>query len=312
MSHTITIRRILCPVDYSPCSRRALAHAAALARRYDATVTVLHAYTLSPPPFLYGEYPGEFSERPPSPPETDVSTAHDQVLTQLARFTEPIQALGVPLELEQRQGGAVPSILDCSQTLPADVIVMGTHGRSGMDRLVLGSVTEKVLRKASCPVLTVPPPALQPADEDTEPFQRILCAVDFSAPSMKALQYALSLADGPDTELLMIHVIEGIPDASHWQQPDMTLMRYLGMSEAEARARLQQAVPMASRTGRKMDELLATGKPYREILRVARERDVHLIVLGVHGRNPLDVMLFGSTTQHVVRKATCPVLTLRT
>jgi nucleotide-binding universal stress UspA family protein len=109
----------------------------------------------------------------------------------------------------------------------------------------------------------------------------------------------------------MMHVIEGMPDLAHWKQPNPAIVGYLRDSEERALARLRDVVPREARTWCHPEELLTTGKPYQEILRIARERDVHLIVIGVHGRNPIDLMFFGSTTYQVVRAATCPVLTLR-
>jgi nucleotide-binding universal stress UspA family protein len=180
-----------------------------------------------------------------------------------------------------------------------------------VDRFVLGSVTEKVLRKATCPVLTVPPSVLEPAATAPLLFARILCAVDFSEPSMKALSYALSIAQEADAQLLVLHVLEGLHTEELTAYPDFDLSRFIQRMEADALARLHSAIADEARIWCKPVELLETGKVYREILRVARERDVHLIVLGVHGRNPVDLMLLGSTTHHVVRAASCPVLTLR-
>ena len=128
---------------------------------------------------------------------------------------------------------------------------------------------------------------------------------------MKALTYALSLAEEADAQLLVLHVLEGFRAEKLTAYPDFDLPRYVRHLEDDALARLRQAIPDDARTRCAPEELLATGKAYREILRVARERDVHLIVMGVHGRKPADLMFFGSTTHHVIRTATCPVLTLR-
>ena len=203
------------------------------------------------------------------------------------------------------------AILDRAKSLVANLIVMGTHGRGGLDRLVLGSVTEKVLRKASCPVLTVPPPVSGPPAEAPLLFKRILCALDFSDWSMKALTYALALAEEADARLYVMHVLEGFRAEEMTAYPDFDLSRYTQHLEQDAQARLQKAIPEGARTWCEPVEVLSSGRAYREILREAQEQDVHLIVMGVHGRNPVDLMLFGSTTHHVIRASTCPVLTLR-
>lgn len=158
---------------------------------------------------------------------------------------------------------------------------------------------------------------------------RVLCPIDFSDFSQHALAQAVVIARWYDATLTVLHayaagpppvlfssyaglVPEPIPPPpAHWKQPTPMLLSYLQASEEDALARLRAAVPKEARTWCHPEELLTTGKAYREILRVARERDVHLIVIGIHGRNPLDLMLLGSTTNQVVRAATCPVLTLR-
>jgi nucleotide-binding universal stress UspA family protein len=222
-----------------------------------------------------------------------------------------IGTTGVTQQIHVRDGSPVHMILDEAESLPSDLIVLGTHGHSGFDRWVLGSVTEKVLRKASCPVLTVPPPAAAPASGALQLFKRILCPMDFSASSLKALEYALSLAKEADAELLM-HVIEGLADVAHWQQPiNPSILEYLRLSERNALTRLRDVVPKDAHAWCRPHEILMTGKPYEEILRTARDQDVHLIVMGVYGRSPIDLLFFGSTTNHVVRASTCPVLTLK-
>lgn len=302
------INRILCPVDFSDFSRHALEHAAMFARWYGAKLAVLHAHIPSEPALLFTEYVGAAAPEPITPSDQDL---RERVLSELTRFAQPIKASGVPLTLDVVLGNPVQAILETAKSLPADFLVMGTHGRGGLDRLVLGSVAEKVLRKVSCPVLTVPPPVSGPAPDVPVLLKRILCTMDFSEWSMKALAYALSLAEEADALLIVLHVLEGLHTENLTAYPDLNVPRFTEHLEADAVARLRAAIPEKARAACQPEELVAKGKPYREILRIARERDVHLIVMGVHGRNPVDMMLFGSTTQHVVRAATCPVLTLR-
>jgi nucleotide-binding universal stress UspA family protein len=212
-------------------------------------------------------------------------------------------------------GSPAALILDRAAALPADLIVMGTHGTSGFQHLMLGSVTERVLRKAVCPVLTVPPRAQATS---RIPFSRLLCAIDFSDSSMAALQLALSLAEESDARLTMLHVLEW-----PWEEPPSprledlpveqgaALAEYRRYREKMALMRLEALVPHSTRLSQRPVTRLSNGKPHVQMLEVAREEASDLIVIGVHGRNPLDVMVFGSTTNQVVRRAACPVLTLR-
>jgi nucleotide-binding universal stress UspA family protein len=310
----IRIGNVLCPVDFSPFSRHALQHGVQLGRWFNATVTMLYVYPppAAPPPVLFGGLPGPLPMQPYPPLTVSPDQTHEDILAAVAAFAATIDTTGIHLQMHAREGGAVRTILDEAKTLPADLIILGTHGHSGFDRWMLGSVTETILRKASCPVLTVPPPVAEPAVDPVTMFKRILCPIDFSDSSMKALEYAVSLAKEADAELLLMHVIEALADIAHWQQPvNPAIVEYLRRSEHNALTQIRAALPADARTWCTPKELLVTGKPYQEILRVARDEDVHLIVMGVYGRNPIDLMFFGSTTNHVVRAATCPVLTLK-
>jgi nucleotide-binding universal stress UspA family protein len=310
----VAISNILCPVDFSPFSRNALQHGAQLAGWFQATLSVVYVYPppAAPPPVLFGGLPGPVDIEPLPALTVSPERLHDDMTARLTTFTTSVDLSRVQTRLHARPGRAVEGILDEAAATPCNLIVLGTHGHSGLDRLALGSVTEKVLRKARCPVLTVPPSVGETPGEALYIFKRILCAVDFSEASLKALEYALALAKEADAELVLLHVIEGMADVQHWQQPtNPSILEYLRLSEQHALAQLRQVVPQDAHVWCKPKEVLLTGKPYREILRVAHDEDVHLIVMGVHGRNPVDLMFFGSTTNHVVRTATCPVLTLK-
>lgn len=185
---------------------------------------------------------------------------------------------------------------------------MGTHGRSGFERLFLGSTTEKVLRKARCAVMTVPPGAPSVMPRGPVPFTRILCAVDFSDTSKVALGYAVSLARESNAAVTLAHVIETRPLYYDFSPPPVfDVMAWY----EEARGRLRELVPDAVRASCTVKEAVREGSPYREILHLATELDVDLIVLGVSGRGAADRFFFGSTTHHVIREARCAVLTLR-
>ena len=199
-------------------------------------------------------------------------------------------------------------ILVQADRLQVDLIVLGTHGRSGFERLYLGSVTEKILRKAHCPVMTVPPHAPDAMPVGPAAFTRILCAIDFSDCSKLALDYALSLARENKAALTLAHVIETHPLYADFA-PAVTIDLDTWMREA--RVRLHAMVPDPVRACCTIAELVHEGKPHREILQMAKTLDVDLIVLGVRGRGAADMFFFGSTTHHVIREAQCAVLTLR-
>jgi nucleotide-binding universal stress UspA family protein len=310
----IDMKAILCPIDFSDFSRHALTHAVQLARWFEATLSVLYVYPLpaAPPSVVFGGLPGPIPPGLPVPSGPLLAEMHDDALARLSAFVSGIDTTGFTLKMDAHAGTPATGILQEAERLRADLLVIGTHGHSGFERWMLGSVTEKVLRKAACPVLTVPPPVGDAPRDPLAMLKRILCAVDFSDASLKGLEYALTLAKEADAELLMMHVIEGLPDAPDWQQPPgPAVIEYLRLSEENALRRLRAALPGDAQSWCEPHMVLSTGKPHHEILRLARERDAHLIVLGVHGRGAVDRFFFGSTTNQIVRAAPCPVLTVR-
>jgi nucleotide-binding universal stress UspA family protein len=302
----IEIRQILCPIDFSEFSRHALDHAVAIARRYGSTISVFNVCPLVP---ATAYAPGT----PMLPVSVPTPGDLEGLLASMKRFVETEVGTGAPMRFEIGEGDAASEILDRATAMPSDLIVMGTHGRSGFDRLVLGSVTEKVIHKATCPVLTVPRPM-----EDVVPlpgvlFKRILCAMDFSDSSLRALEYAMSLAQEKDARLTLMHVVEVTPAPQSEARGDAEA-RALGVyvaAAAQARAeQLQRIVPDSVRTCCTVESTLAIGKAHREILRIAAEQASDIIVLGAHGFG-LAQLMFGSTAHQIVRHARCPVLTIR-
>jgi nucleotide-binding universal stress UspA family protein len=307
----IEIQGILCPIDFSEYSRHALDHAVALARRYESAVTVLYVFPTVPVAAYAPGMPG-FDPIVLTPP------LREQLLVDMKGFIETESAPGVSIAPMIREGDPVGEILSQATDMKAGLLVMGTHGRSGFERLLLGSVTEKILRKASCPVLTVPRRHPDAVPATAVLFKRILCAVDFSDCSLHALEYAISLAQEADAQLTVLHVLGEESDVT----PDAygaiimndleTLADFRKRHEDAARKRLKEVVPGSVAEYCSVETRVSRGvKPSREILRIAAEQRTDLIVVGVQGRGAANLMFFGSTTNHVVREATCPVLTVR-
>ena len=302
------IRRILCPTDLSEPSRHALDHAVALAHFSRATVSLLYVH---PTVTVTAYAPGI----PLLPGATLTPPDEQAVLQSLRDFAGEASGTAVSFEYVLRHGDAAREITEEATQSDAGLIVLGTHGRSGFEHLVMGSVAEKVLRKARCPVMTVPPRVGDLVPLPTTLFGRVLCAIDFSDSSIRALEHATSIAQEAGGQLVVMHVLELLPEDvgldTSWAT-QRTVADYFNIARADRQARLDAAVPSAVRERCEVHTVMATGRAYREILREAAERRSDLIVLGVHGRNPLDLLLFGSTTHEVFRRASCPVLTVRT
>jgi nucleotide-binding universal stress UspA family protein len=189
------------------------------------------------------------------------------------------------------------------------MVVLGTHGRSGVARLLLGSVAEKTLRTSPVPVLVVPPHVSDIAPARRDPFRSVLCAIDFSPDSARALAYATSLAQHAGGRLTLLHSVEPMPPG-HEATDGVTfdVAAYGDALEKSARAQMERFAPEAFAAGCQRENLVTRGRAYKDILRVAAERQADVIVVGVHGRNAFDRLVFGSTTEHIVRRAACPVL----
>jgi nucleotide-binding universal stress UspA family protein len=304
----IEIRRILCPVDFSDSSRRAVDQAMAIARWYGASVTALHVFPMPP-----------VAAAPTGPiilePVLLTAEMRQQLLASVRQMLATETAPGVATDAVLGEGAPAAGILDQARRMNADLIVIGTHGRSGFDRILLGSVTERVLRKATCPVVTVPPAAPDAVPAATVLYKNIVCPVDFSDASMRALDYAFSMAREADAKLTVLHVTPhefDLPLEDAGGDAALTVSEFFERRERQARERLDQAVhPRAQDYCTAVALVTRAHRPWQEILRVAGERHADLIVMGVQGRGAVDLMFFGSTTQQVVRQASCPVLTLR-
>lgn len=287
------IHYILCPSDFSEASAHAVDQAIVLADAFKSKIIALHAV---------------------SPLTSAVEVpAMDECRDRLRASFERATKAGIAVDVEIALGLPVHRILDRASSLAAGVIVMGTHGTSGFERFVLGSVTEKVLRKATCPVLTVPPRAQATS---RLPFRHVQCAVDFSEASTGAVNWAISLAHASGASVSLLHVLEWPwhepppPDMSQLpkEQAD-ALLAFRRYTEESAKNRLESLLPHNVRAVQTVAQL-RNGKAWSEILDVARDEHSDIIVMGVRGRNPVDVTLFGSTTNQVVRRASCPVLTV--
>ena len=280
------IRRLLCPVDLSEPSAEALRYAAALRSVVDGDLTILYVRAAG------AHHPG--AEKPAA--------------TSLETFASNIVGVGPSIRVLERQGEPVTEILRSAGAAAPDIIVMGTRGRTGLQRLLLGSVAERVIRRSPAPVLVVPPGIGKKAQASMG-LGSVLCAVDFSQPSSRAVDYAGSIAAAAGARLLLAHALE-------WSEETETFPTggrpFLPSSEEDAIDRLSQLLTPEMRSLCDPELVVGYGTPADEVLRLARERDVNLVVLGIRQRNRIDLALFGSTTQRLIRESACAVLTVRT
>jgi nucleotide-binding universal stress UspA family protein len=274
----LSLRRILFPTDYTVCSDRAFGHAAFLAERTGADLRVLHVDAESDGPERAGA-PREYAAAP------GVAVAHET------------------LTAESPEEAILASAAD------ADLIVMGTHGRTGLRHAFLGSVAERTLRTAPCPVLTVSMHAEDGAADGAVAVRRILAAVDFSDERDDILRAAAALAEVYDAVVDVVHAVflPNVPDV-------YGVGIHLDAMYPQVVENAQEALlPLVERflpEARRGAVLVPVGTADTAILQTAEAQRSDLIVIATHGRTGLKRIAFGSVAESVLRRAACPVCTL--
>jgi len=291
----LEIKLILCPIDFSEFSVWAYRHALSVAEHYQAKLVALHIVELWRYPSLsFAVSVTAYNEL--------CQAVHEHGKEQLQEFVKSHTHSQTQPEIIVEQGIAADFILSFARGQKADVIVMGTHGRRGYDRLVLGSVADRVMRNAFCPVLVVSKP---PGDSLAAGKERgyehrlnhILFCTDFSENSEQALNYAVSATEEYDAELTLLHVLEEIPSATTKEH-----------AIAAAKEQLERLIPPEVRKTLKTRVAVRIGKPYQQIIQLAKEAHIDMVAMGVRGRGALDLAVFGSTTYRVIQLGSCPVL----
>jgi nucleotide-binding universal stress UspA family protein len=297
----IEFKHILCPIDFSDTSTRAMAYAMALSSWYSAQLEILH---------VAPAFENDLMPRQPSPtgaPESPLS--RDAIVSEIRRLLEQAGALNLNATVVTQEGHAQAVIVRRAEARQADLIVMGSHGRSGFNRLLLGSVTEKVLRAATCPVLTVPAaaPAMTAA---AVAFKRIICAIDYSPSALKALQYALELGRQAAGCVTALYALEYMDPEEPCEHDDFDIRKRRQHFIDHARERLHAQLAQEATTWCEIEEVVTIDRAYKAVLNQAAADNADLIVMGAQGTGGVQLMLYGSNTQHVLRAAPCPVLTV--
>ena len=290
----ITFSNILFATDFSPHSNAALPYAAAIARQYGAKI--YGAHIVASDDYLFTA--------------PDLWPAHLQQQEQLeqevkGRLDEQLR--GVQHETLFGVGDIWNTLSRLIGEHDIDLLVVGTHGRTGARKLLMGSIAEKIFRQAACPVLSIGPNvSCKPAGEIR--FHHILLATDFGEESLASLRYAFSLAEEAQAALTLLHVIEqpaaGVIDLEAVTASVMRRLKELVPPEAEAWCRVECQVEFGQQFA----------LPAQRILEIARDKTADLIILGVHPTHSAMstvTHLAQTTAQHVVAHATCPVLTAR-
>ena len=285
----INIKTILCPVDFFPASDAAVNYAAGLAARYDAAVHLLHVVT----PVAAGTY--EYAIDTTDIMRSIQKRSMDEINELLAR----IKRTGIAAQSELRVGDVYQEIKAAIDDLSPDLIVMGTHGRRGVERWFLGSTTEKLLRHTPVPLVTISAASEKSWNEPR--FRKILVTTDFSDGTPDALSYAFSVAQENESLVVLLHVIQDM-------SADDLSGKYRDSLTDGVRRQLEDLVPLEATNWCDIVTRVEIGVPYRIILRTIEDERPDLLVMNIHGKSTLDRALLGSTAERVVRAAACPVM----
>ena len=302
MSMKFQLRSIICATDFSEYSNLAVTYGIALAREFKAKLYVCHVIDL-PSATMYGE---GFSYT--------TLDQQNQINNYSLDYLE--QLIGEqPFDWEPliKTGIAANEIARVVEEKGVDLAILATHGRSGLKRFILGSVTERLMRTLPCPLLIVRSPEhdfISPVKEGIGP-QKILAGCDFSPDSSLAFQYALNFAQEFESELHLAHVIQ-----PHMYKDLLKLGIEPGKKikqdlRDQLNEKLMNMVPEEAQNWCTPITTLLEGQPYEELTNYALVHNIDLIVLGVRGQNIVEALFVGSTTDRVIRQAPCPILSVR-
>ena len=294
--------RILCATDGSHGSATAEAYACVLAQCWGAALTVMSV--LEFPPGMNPDYAVN---------RLYLDELMKEVTTKLTDLKARAVSLGIPVQSYVATGIPSEEVSAIARTQGAELIVVGTRGKTGLEHILLGSTAERIIRMAPCPVLTVPMvkrrvDGSSSTEKPSTTPKRMLVPVDFSDCSLDAFEYGALVAQRSKASMKLLHVLEPVSYGLDFTLPHMTQHE---SSKTAVTKRLSDLVSALGAVGIASDFLISGGLPADSILDAARSQSIDVIVMGTHGRRSLSHALFGSIAEAVLRRSSCPVLTVR-
>lgn len=296
------IGRILAATDFSECADQAVAYAGFLAAACPAPLDILHVVEVPPDMHPDDAVADRFFKQRRKEAE--------RLLEELVRH---LASGGVSAKWHQRFGIPSQQVHAATSELHADLVVVGTHGQTGLPHILLGSTAERVVRGAPCPVLTIRalregPQAIPSGTAAVScGLRRILCPIDFSRCSVNALEYAAQLVQGFGASFTILHVLEPVffdLELGLGAVPDYEKTR------ASLESRLAEARDALTKQGLTVQTAISGGILADSIVAAAQTDRCDMIVMGTHGRGGMPHVMTGSVAQAVLRRAPCPVLTV--
>ena len=284
-------KKILFATDFSPASEVALPHAFSLAGRYGSNLYIAHVISIE-----HRDFP------PPEDRATKLQQAREFAEQKLETLLEAARLKGITCQSLIGEGAIWDVLLDMIQQNGIDLIIVGTHGRRGLKKLLLGSVAEEVFRMAPCPVLSVGPKISGISSKDVE-LSHVLYPVEFVPDTSQAADYAVSIAEEFHAQLTFMKVMEQMPPSPEEKVQIQEPVRHWMDDHVPAESDLRQRTSFE----------LGFGRAAEAILKFASDREVDLIVMGVRRADPVIAghLPETDTAYAVVCTAPCPVLTVR-
>jgi nucleotide-binding universal stress UspA family protein len=293
------IKQILVPVDFSDTSDKAIELAAFMAAKFGSEITLYHVVVLFKVEDADLDEKMELYENLFHSLKEKAEEKSDSRIELVAKQKVPVHKVIV------RGLAASDSILEYIDNHPVDLVIMGTHGKSGIQKVIQGSVTERIVRLSPVPVLTVHP------ETPTIDFDNILVPVDFSVYSEKALQYAVEIAKKYNSKLHCFHVVQKEIHPSFYSAGITSLFELDHQLEDRIINKMKEELKPFRNEGLQVQFGVAEGKPVKEILTYASNHEIDLIVMGTHGLTGMNHLLMGSVSEKVVRHANVPVIVVK-
>ncbi len=319
-------KRIMCAVDFSDFSHFILSYGRVLASEFDAKLYVCHI--LSDMVMLSSHGQAYIASE---------NVTQERLEDTRTRLKDLVKEHGIDARIILSQGHPADKITQIVQDKSIDLVIAATHGGSGIKRFLIGSVTDRLVKTVTCPLLVLHTQEDYPSFPNLfrVPLGKILVGCDFSPESGLAFEYGLSLAQEFQAELHLVHVIR--PE----KHIELTTAEYMIIQEGDYLGRdridslelqkkttdeegdrrsslltrierqLSHMVPEESRNWCTPVITLLEGQPYTELIQYSKIKKIDMIVLGIHGHSLLEKFLVGSTTDRVVSRSICPVLTVR-
>jgi len=295
-SITASVQTVLCATDFSETAELALEHALRLARRHDARILLAHVVE----PIPLGPYPALMA------PENELAI-REMAVKRTEEIASRVRADGIVADIRVDTGNPGPGLATIAEDEGADLIVIGTRGLTGFQRIMLGSTAEYIVRRSHCPVLTI-----HPEDQVSEdPPRTVVVPTNLSPETTDSTDAFIGLFGEQRPKIILAFADRTPPYLEPFRHDTLLKMNQRDVVKEEIERKMEGAVLHLQKAGFEVETAVLDGDPVEVVTEFARDRDADLIVMTTHGRSAIVNAILGKTAQRIVQHAPCPVLTVR-